>query len=521
MSPDSLASFLGPLQAGYDDKPVAESVLWRPQARQQTFLDACGFGKVLDGGPLEAPKLGDWSERRDRLIGYGGAAGGGKTDADLGLAALAMCCVPGIRVAFFRRTLKEAEDSQSAIDRSWDIIGSIPGAKYNGSKYRWRLPNGSSLQFCHCEHEKDRYKYKSAQFDILIIDEATSFSWLIVDFLLTRNRATVTWPGFDRGFAFAVLTTNPGDIGHQWYRELLYDHEPHDTLHTVQNWNDAATDIIFFPAKLEDNPILRERDPDYEAKLESRNPTLAKAMRWGIWDIAGGLFFGKHWRRIQLGERKPHVIPAFEIPAHWPLYGSVDYGFHPRNNEEKPFVYGLYTSSEDGHIYRIDELAAAHWDPDKQIEEIKRLEARYPKNKVRYRCGCPGMWIKKEEGAPTIAERYAIGHVSVIQSNCDVVNGYARFLMWLNDHPDGSPFFQSFDTCKHFNRIIPSLPCDDRHPDEVDPNSEDHCAEEARHFLMSRPSPARLSAPKVPEYSAAGILQKQLRVDLKKLKGRR
>lgn len=482
--------------------------MWRPQKRQQDFLDVCGFGKVLNGGPLEAPKLGDWSTKCDRLIGYGGAAGGGKTDADLGLAALAMVCIPGIKVAFFRRKLKEAEDSESAIDRAYDIIGAIPGATFNGTKYRWRLPNGSSLQFCHCQHEKNRFDYKSAQFDILIIDEATTFTWTIVDFLLTRNRATVKWPGFDRGFAFAVLTTNPGDIGHQWFRDMFYDHEPHDTLHTVENYNGKATDVIFLPAKLEDNPILQERDPDYEAKLESRNPTLAKAMRWGIWDIAGGLFFAQHWRRIQLGDKAPHVIPAFDIPHHWPLYGSVDYGFHPRNDEEKPFVYGLYTTSEDGHCYRIDELAEARWDPEKQCEEIKKLEARYPHNRVSYRCGCPGMWIPKAQNGPTIAEEYSNRGVSVIPSNCDIVNGYARCLLWLKDHEDGTPYFQSFDTCTHFNKIIPSLPCDDRHPDEVDPNAEDHAAEEWRHFLMSRPSPAILRPETAPKWSSAGVLAK-------------
>ncbi len=492
-----------------------EAVLWRPQKRQADFLDVCGFGQVLAGGPLEAPKLGDWSVKRDRLVGYGGAAGGGKTDADLGLAALAMVSIPGIHIGFFRRRLRDAEGSESAIDRSYQIVGDIPGARFNGSKYRWTLPNGASLQFCHCQHEKNKYDYKSAQFDILIIDEATTFPWSMVDFLLTRNRATVTWPGFDRGFAFAVMSTNPGDVGHQWYRELFYDNEPHDQVHTVANWNDKPTDVIFLPAKLEDNQILRDRDPDYEAKLESRNPTLAKSMRWGIWDIAGGLFFGQHWRRIPLGDKPAHVVPAFDVPRHWPMYGSVDYGFHPRNEEEKPFVYGLYTSSPDGHIYRVDEIAAARWDPAKQIEEIKRLESRYP-NRVSYRVGCPGMWIPRAQNGPTIAEEYAVGGVGVVKANCDVVNGYARCLLWLKDHEDGSPRFQSFDRCTHFNRVIPSLPCDERHPDEVDPDSEDHAAEEWRHFLMSRPSPARLPAAPPPEYSAAGLLARQRAADMKR-----
>jgi hypothetical protein len=118
------------------------------------------------------------------------------------------------------------------------------------------------------------------------------------------------------------------------------------------------------------------------------------------------------------------------------------------------------------------------------------------------------MWIPKQQNGPTIAEEYARGGVAVVQSNTEVVNGYVRCLLWLKDHEDGTPFFQSFDRCTHFNRIIPSLPCDDRHPDEVDPDSEDHPAEEWRHFLMSRPTPARVSDKPTPRNSGAGILER-------------
>lgn len=461
----------------------SEAVLWRPQARQAAALAVCGFGDALRTGDLHAPLA--------PLIGYGGAAGGGKTDFDLGLAAIAMVAVPGIHVAFFRREFTDLESSESAIERSWQIIGSIPGATYNTMHHRWRLDNGSSLQFCHCAHEHDKYGYKSAQFDILIIDEATSFTWSIINFLLTRNRATVAaWPGHTTAYAFAVMTSNPGDVGHAWYRQVFVDAAVHDAVCRVETPDGENEDIVFLPARLEDNPILLERDPDYERKLEARGGPLGRAMRWGDWDVAGGLFFAQHWRSNPINGKPAHIIEEFEVPHHWPLFGSVDYGFATNREGEKPFVYGLYTADELGHLYRIDELAAAGWDPLDQITRIKELEARYGTGRVRYRVGCPSMFIPRSASGPTIAEEYGRAGIPVVRPNTDRINGWARCILWLRDAPDGLPYFMSFRRCTHFNRQIPSLPTADGRDDDIDDAAEDHAAEEWRHFLMSRPSPA-------------------------------
>lgn len=475
---------------------TATDLQWRPQARQADFLTACGFGRVLDGGRLERPVA--------TLIGYGGAAGGGKTDADVALAALAMICIPGVKVGLFRRQFTDLEGAESAIARGYDIIGDIRGAVYNETKHRWKLPNGSELYYCHCKAESDRYNYKSSQFDILIADEATSFTWLIIDFLLTRNRANVAWPGHATGYPFAALTTNPGDVGHGWYKSLFIDSGVPDVAHEAETPNGSRERVCFLPAKLEDNPILTDRDPDYERKLSARNPTLARAMRWGDWEAVAGLFFSLHWRSFEREGKPPHVIAPFDIPAHWPLFGSVDYGFSPRSPDEKPFVYGLYAADDLGHTYRIDELAEAHWDPIDQITAIKELEARWGRS-PSYRIGCPAMFIPQTASGPTIAEQYAAAGLTVTHANTDRINGWARCLLWLRDAPDGKPFFMSFESCRHFNRQIPALPADDTRRDDVSRSADDHAAEEWRHFLMSRPTPARLPSEKVHPWSAAGV----------------
>lgn len=44
-------------------------ILWEPQPRQMTFLRACGLSHPFEGGGPKPPVA--------RIIGYGGAAGGG------------------------------------------------------------------------------------------------------------------------------------------------------------------------------------------------------------------------------------------------------------------------------------------------------------------------------------------------------------------------------------------------------------------------------------------------------------
>ena len=42
-----------------------------------------------------------------------------------------------------------------------------------------------------------------------------------------------------------------------------------------------------------------------------------------------------------------------------------------------------------------------------------------------------------------------------------------------------------FDTCRHFIRTVPTLQRDDKKPDDVDTNAEDHVADEVRYRVLA------------------------------------
>jgi len=157
-------------------------------------------------------------------VGYGGAAYGGKTEGMIGVAIIALCKIPGVKIGYFRRTFKELEGSDGPIERSHVYLPEI-GGKYNKSEHSWRIIDASdpkwnegragSLRFCHCQNEIDVKMYQSWSFDILLFDEATQFTWYQYSMLKTRNRVS-TFCNIPS--PFSIASTNPGGVGHIWYK---------------------------------------------------------------------------------------------------------------------------------------------------------------------------------------------------------------------------------------------------------------------------------------------------------------
>ena len=94
-----------------------DNVIWKPQPKQCTFM-----------------------ERPEYECLYGGAAGGGKSDALLA-EALRQVHIPHYRAIIFRKTYPQLTE---LIDRSRTLYpAAFPGAVYNDTKHFWRFPSGA------------------------------------------------------------------------------------------------------------------------------------------------------------------------------------------------------------------------------------------------------------------------------------------------------------------------------------------------------------------------------------------
>ena len=105
---------------------------------------------------------------------YGGAAGGGKSDALLA-EALRQVHLPHYRGLRLRKTYPQLSQ---LIERSAVIYPAASrGARYNGSRRCWVFPSGAVIYFGSMQHTADRLDYQGRRFDYIAFDELTQFSW--------------------------------------------------------------------------------------------------------------------------------------------------------------------------------------------------------------------------------------------------------------------------------------------------------------------------------------------------------
>ena len=169
--------------------------IWKPQAKQAIFM----------------------SRREDEAL-FGGAAGGGKSDA-LVVEALRQVKFPHYRALILRKTFP---DLSELIDKSMSYYRrAYPAAEYNDSKHVWTFPSGAKIYFGSLSDKKAKYKYQGKAFDYIAFDELTHFEYDDYMYLLSRNRANGS--GTRR---YMRATANPGGIGHIWVKEPFISPAP-------------------------------------------------------------------------------------------------------------------------------------------------------------------------------------------------------------------------------------------------------------------------------------------------------
>lgn len=155
---------------------------------------------------------------------YGGAAGGGKTDAAL-MSAAQFLCVPGYNAICFRQTYGQLSQDGGLIERSMEWWSEY--ANYNQGEHRWTFPSGASLTFGSLQYERDKHKYQGAEYHFIYFDELTNFPTpAAYTYLFSRLRKPAESSGLTRcpqcGLSLADVPlrmragTNPGGVGGGW-----------------------------------------------------------------------------------------------------------------------------------------------------------------------------------------------------------------------------------------------------------------------------------------------------------------
>lgn len=229
---------------------------------------------------------------------YGGAAGGGKSEALLMWLAEGID-VPGYTGLIFRRTYPQLiKSNDGLIAKSRRLFRQL-GGSWNGSEKQWRFPSGAMIEMGHLPYEKSVDDYQGPSYHRIAFDELTQFSETQYTYLFSRIRRVVDFP-ISLGMRAA---SNPGGEGHFWVRRRFVPNEAIAAIKELDPQSPSPAGMIFWPAssrafvpaRLADNRFLDQAD--YESKLSHLSPVTRERLKRGDWGITEDSQIKAEWLR--------------------------------------------------------------------------------------------------------------------------------------------------------------------------------------------------------------------------------
>ncbi len=233
---------------------------------------------------------------------YGGAAGGGKSEAIL-MGAAQYVSIPNYAALILRRTYQDLAMEGAIMDRShewWDGTS----ARWSEIDKRWTFPSGATITFGYLQHERQKFRYKSAEFQFVGWDELTDFTETMYEYLFSRLRKKAGNPVPLR----VRSASNPDGVHAEWVRERFVPMDP-ETNEMIA----LPPGRFFVPANLDDNPHLDQKA--YERQLAMLDPVTFEMLRHGRWDVrrTGGMIDRDAFRLIDRAPDTTNVVRAWDL----------------------------------------------------------------------------------------------------------------------------------------------------------------------------------------------------------------
>lgn len=481
-------------------------IIWEPTAGSQTLAITC---------PAD-------------IIIVEGTRGGGKTDSQL--MKFRRHVGQGFgrhwRGIIFDREYKNLDDLVSKSQRWFPEFDD--GCRFLSSKsdYRWVWKTGEELLFRAIKKDSDYWNYHGQEFAFIGWNEITKFPTdALFDAMMSCNRSSyvpdLNDPNNPGELPLTVFATcNPYGPGHNWVKRRFISIGRRGQIiktttnvfnpRTQQREDVVKTQVTLFSSYRENKYL----SPQYIAELEKiSDPNKRKAWLFGDWDVVAGGMFDAVW------DSKYHVVEPFDVPESWRIDRSFDYG------SSKPFSVGWWAQSDGsdlklrngkvrstvkGDLFRImewygsngqanqglrlldHEIAAGIIEREIEADIYGRVNPGPADNsiwdvlngnsiaagmlkQVRTKYGIkPGIrWLRSDKSSGSRVAGWGKIHKLLVNS------------IPPKDRPREFPGIFICRTCEDSIEQIPTLPRDEKNPDDVDTEAEDHIGDEWRYRVLS------------------------------------
>lgn len=439
---------------------------------------------------------------------FGGSRGGGKSDFLLGdFLQDVWEYANNWHGILFRRTHPELDE---IIRRSHELFPET-GAEWLEGKKRWKWPNGASLKFRHMENDRDAEHYRGHQYGWIGFDELDAFP---SDGPYRKLRACNRWAAARIPTKRMRSAGNPGGAGHSWIKEMFIDQDPLG----YTPWEDPETkrQMMFIPARVYDNKILMEKDPDYINALRGvGSPALVKAWLDGDFNAVVGSYFPEFGLK--------HIVQPFEIPAHWTRFRAIDWGSY------RPFVVQWMTLS-DGTLpqFPVNSIIVyREWyggsKPNVGLKLTSKevadgIKDRQERNEqIAYTVIDPA--ADKSEDGPSTMEKLGNYGIYCHKADNSRIVGWQQVRDRLRGEEGVPRLYIVGPACPNLVRTLPILQHDKVKPEDVDTESDDHCADTLRYGCVSRPYTPSLPPPDLPIRPLSKLTYEEVLKTMKRQKG--
>lgn len=350
---------------------MTEYIIHRPYPKQAAFM-------LLDG----------------KEAFYGGAAGGGKSDALL-MCALQHVDTPGYSAIIFRKTFADLVKPGSLIDRALNWLAPWMNEKDPAKRVRWVdkekkfvFPSGAILQFGYMETATDRFNYQGGEYQFIGFDEVTHMLEICYTYMFSRLRRLA---GVDIPLRVRAASNPPDDGDNaEW------------VFNRFVNPKTKKDHVIFIPAGMDDNPHLDKEA--YVESLEELDPVTRQRLRDGVWTITRkGNMFKREWFEV-----------VDEVPSgrrrirFWDCAATEVDPKKKKRGKTPDWTVGFLMSEKDG-IYYIEDIEHVQM----SSMNVEKLQLACAKS--------DGHWTKiREEQEPGASGKYAIE-----KKQTELLKGYA------------------------------------------------------------------------------------------------